>query len=96
MSFVLESGQRVEQLMRVRCPHCQQKAIIKATNKQSNAVTDIYCRCDNEGCQAGFVMTVAHKHDTQPPIADMKSMLAEILRSMPSDERAQLIAQASP
>ncbi|WBA86512.1 ogr/Delta-like zinc finger family protein [Endozoicomonas sp. GU-1] len=79
--------------MRVLCPHCQNKSVITASNRLSPSVAELYCRCNNEECQAGFVMTVAHKHDTQPPINNMKEMLAQLLRAMPSDERNQLMAQ---
>ena len=82
--------------MRILCPHCQKKSVITASNRLSHSVTDLYCRCNNETCQAGFVMTVAHKHDTQPPINDMKSMLAEMLRSLPLEDRQQLLAQSHP
>ena len=77
--------------MRILCPHCQQKAVITANNRLSSCVTDLYCRCDNPDCSAGFVMTVAHKHDTQPPINSLKTMLGQLLRSLPSDERQQLL-----
>ena len=96
MSLGFTTEQQVQKDMRVLCPHCQKKAIIKASNKQSSAVTDLYCRCDNLDCQSGFVMTLSHKHDIQPPIKNMQSMLTEMLRNLPPEQRQEVISQASP
>ena len=80
--------------MRVLCPHCQHKAFITASNRQSSAVTEIYCRCDNHECQAGFVMTLSHKHDTQPPVNSLHTMIGELLKRLSPEERKELLSDS--
>ena len=79
-------GQGRESVMRIVCPHCSKKAAITHINRMSPSVTDAYCRCNNHECQAGFVVTVAHKHDTQPPINSLQSMLVQTLRTLPKEQ----------
>ena len=78
--------------MRVNCPHCREKASIRKNNRLSGAVTELYCQCDNEHCDAGFVMTLAHKHDTRPPKDQMDNVVAELVRRMTDDEKQQIMS----
>ena len=80
---------------RVLCPNCQEKSVVTTSNRLSSAVSDLYCRCSNPHCQAGFVMTLSHKHYTQPPVGEMQSLLAEMLRGMSREEREELLGKAS-
>ena len=77
--------------MRVICPHCHEKASIRKNNRLSGAVTELYCQCENDLCDAGFVMTLAHKHDTRPPKSQIDNVVAELVRRMSSEEKREVM-----
>ncbi|WP_420588215.1 ogr/Delta-like zinc finger family protein [Bacterioplanoides sp.] len=78
--------------MRVNCPHCMEKASIRKNNRISAGVTELYCQCENKHCDSGFVMTLAHKHDTRPPKDQMDSLVAELVRRMTREEKKQVMS----
>lgn len=71
--------------MRIFCPHCRARALIRSSHNQSARVRDLYCVCVSEQCQARFVMTLSHKHDLQPPIEQLDHLLNEIIKSIPAE-----------
>ncbi|MEH6649970.1 MAG: ogr/Delta-like zinc finger family protein [Motiliproteus sp.] len=78
----------LEDDMRIECPHCESKVSITGHNKMSPAVKDIYASCN---CGWRGVMTLSHKHDIQPPTIQMRSMLQQLIATMPAEERAALL-----
>jgi hypothetical protein len=77
--------------MRVTCPHCQQKAVIRSSNPLSSTVKDLYCQCMNtEKCGASFVFVLAYKHDLNPPHHTTRQIAASLIMSLPLEERRQL------
>ena len=78
--------------MRLVCPHCLEKAVIKSSNKLSSTVTDIYAICTNvPACGASFVYTLAYKHDLNPPITSTRQLAMNLINNMPADERKALL-----
>ncbi|BES69715.1 hypothetical protein RE428_07780 [Marinobacter nanhaiticus D15-8W] len=96
MGYNLSIGQITEDQhgMRIECPHCQQKAAITGHNKLSPAVKDVYASCTNADCGWRGVITVSHKHDIQPPKAQLHSMMAEWLGALPAADRSAVLRQA--
>lgn len=79
--------------MRVTCPHCQQKAVITSSNQLSSAVKDLYCQCMNTtDCGASFVFVLAYKHDLNPPHHSTRQIAANLILSLPPEERRRLQA----
>ena len=78
--------------MRVICPHCAAKSAIYKRNQISDSVSELYCQCSNELCCAGFVMTLAHKHDTRPPISEVDHMVVELVSRMSQEEKKAIMA----
>ena len=76
--------------MRVFCPHCQSKATITNSNRLTDSVKELYCHCDNTLCDAGFVMTLSHKHDTRPPRNEFDTMVVELVRQLSPDVKRKL------
>ncbi len=77
--------------MKVPCPHCQQASVITSRNTISNNVSELYCRCNNDGCGASFVMSLAHKHDLVPPQSAFENMMIEFFNQLPGKTKQQLI-----
>ena len=53
--------------MRIRCPHCQSKAIITHTVHVNNKVTEVYINCLGKDCGARDVMRIYHVATITPP-----------------------------
>lgn len=86
--FLVEHAKVV---MKVICPHCREKSTISSSNRISTCVIELYCQCENELCDAGFVMTLAHKHDTRPPKSQIDNVVAELVRRMSSEEKREVM-----
>ena len=76
--------------VKVNCPHCSELSTIKSRNRLSVSVSELYCQCENPLCGAGFVMTLAHKHDTRPPKDKFDCLVADLVSRLSPDERRQL------
>ena len=81
--------------MKVICPHCREKSTIRSSNRISAGVAELYCQCENGGCDCSFVMTLAHKHDTRPPKNTLDSLVEDLVRSLSPDHRQQLLKMLS-
>ena len=77
--------------MRVICPHCHGKALITSSNIFSETVRDLYCTCINSReCGASFVMTLAFKHDLNPPQQTTLKIIATLIQHLNAVEKRQL------
>ena len=79
--------------MRVICPSCEKKAIIKSRASLSKEVSDLYCQCTNVHCSHSFVMKLAFSHTLSPPAKLMDQVVMEFIRELPKQKK-QAIAKA--
>ena len=78
--------------MRVTCKHCLSKATITSNNALSDSVTDLYCHCTNtKECGATFVVTLAFKHDLNPPQKTTLQIAAALINRLPADDKQSLL-----
>lgn len=52
--------------IRVFCPECNARAIIKKTNRKHQQISDIYCACSVVECGHTFVMNMTFSHTLSP------------------------------
>ena len=78
--------------MKVTCPHCGEKSGISSSKKVTDSLRELYCHCDNPLCDAGFVMSLAYKHDTRPPKELMERAVVELVRCLSPDDKKQLLS----
>ncbi|MGO0307268.1 ogr/Delta-like zinc finger family protein [Endozoicomonas acroporae] len=77
--------------MKITCPHCGEKSSISSSKKITQSLRELYCHCDNPLCDARFVMSLAHKHDTTPPRPVMEQAIIELVRRLSPREKRQLM-----
>ena len=78
------------------CPHCSSPLRIRTSRQVVDTVRDIYGCCDNELCLARPIMQVFHKGDAQPPISQMsttEALLIRALLSLSADQRQTILKQ---
>lgn len=79
-------------MCRRKCPKCGGKAIITSTNVLSSEYSELYVQCTNTAkCGAGYVVSQAFKHWTNPPQQTVKQMAAELIKSLPQQEQLDLL-----
>lgn len=52
-------------VLKVKCPECGAKAIIKKTNPKHPHISDIYCACSDVECGHTFVLNLTFKPQRQ-------------------------------
>jgi hypothetical protein len=79
--------------MRIKCPHCLQKARIRSRNNLTEAktVVDLYCECTNPACEATFVCTMGFKYYLNPPAQTTAQIAKNLLNHLSQEEKAQLL-----
>jgi len=78
--------------MRVICHHCKSKATITSNNELSETVKDLYCQCNNtQSCGASFVITMAFKHDLNPPQQTTLQIAAALINKLDDADKKQLM-----
>jgi len=53
--------------MRVNCPTCGCKSVIRASEQLSDEVRHIYCQCTNLNCSASFRCSITFDHVIRSP-----------------------------
>lgn len=78
--------------MKITCPHCGEKSGISSSKKITGTLRELYCHCENPLCDAGFVMSLAYKHDTRPPKKLMERAVVELVRCLSPEDKRQLFS----
>lgn len=65
-------------VLKIECPDCGSKAVIKKTNRKHRKIADIYCACADVECGHTFVMNLTFSH-TLSPSAKTGDMLMQTL-----------------
>lgn len=79
--------------MRVVCPSCLEKALIKSRTSFSAEVSDLYCQCTNVDCSHSFVMKLGFSHTISPSKSQADDKLLSLLEELPEQKRQQLAKQ---
>jgi len=78
-------------VMRVDCPACGAKSIIKKTARKHRDLSDLYCACSDYECGHTFVMNVTFSHTISPSAKNRDSMLKTIVDSINNDDKQILL-----
>ena len=82
--------------MKIKCPHCEARAIITHHNRISRKSADVYLNCTSKDCGARSVMRISHAYDLTPPASTLTDALHEIIANMPDEERRDLVRKYAP
>lgn len=75
--------------MRIKCPTCGGKAVIRSSRALSATLSHLYCLCMDPCCALGFVLSLEYSHATSPSALD----LPETVRNeLPRKTQAEMIS----
>lgn len=55
-------------VLKIECPECGSKAVIRKTNRKHRQIADIYCACADVECGHTFVMNLAFSTLSAPAL----------------------------
>lgn len=69
-------------VLKIECPDCGSKAVIKKTNRKHREIADIYCACADVECGHTFVMNLTFSHTLSPSAKTGDAMLQQLISKL--------------
>ncbi|MDC9820929.1 MULTISPECIES: ogr/Delta-like zinc finger family protein [Pectobacterium] len=85
-------GARNMRVMKVVCPECNSKAIIRKTVRKHRHISDIYCACADVECGHTFVLNMTFSHTLSPSAKSQDSLLKGIVDTLNPEKRQMLLS----
>ncbi|MFJ5341781.1 ogr/Delta-like zinc finger family protein [Pectobacterium sp. CHL-2024] len=85
-------GARNMRVMKVVCPECNSKAIIRKTVRKHRHISDIYCACADVECGHTFVLNMTFSHTISPSAKSQDSLLKGIVDTLNPEKRQMLLS----
>lgn len=79
--------------MRIKCPECGSRAIIKTTNPIHPQLSELYCACGDVNCGHTYVLQVSFKHTLSPSRKSLDDLLVGLIGSLGQKQKAELISR---
>lgn len=74
-------------VLKIECPDCGAKSIIKKTNRKHREIADIYCACSDVECGHTFVMNLTFSHTLSPSAKTGGVMLQQLISSLSPQQK---------
>ncbi len=74
-------------VLKIECPECGSKAVIRKTNRKHRQIADIYCACADVECGHTFVMNLTFSHTLSPSAKTGDMMMQKWLNSLSPDQK---------
>ena len=74
-------------VLKIECPECGSKAVIRKTNRKHRQIADIYCACSDVESGHTFVMNLTFSHTLSPSAKTGDAMVQKILGALSPDQR---------
>ncbi|HGG9037447.1 TPA: ogr/Delta-like zinc finger family protein [Enterobacter hormaechei subsp. xiangfangensis] len=83
----LTAGERNMRVLKIECPECGSKAVIRKTNRKHRKIADIYCACADVECGHTFVMNLTFSHTLSPSAKTGDSLVQTLLKNLSPDQK---------
>ncbi|MCU6305331.1 ogr/Delta-like zinc finger family protein [Enterobacter quasiroggenkampii] len=83
----LTAGERNMRVLKIECPECGSKAVIRKTNRKHRQIADIYCACADVECGHTFVMNLTFSHTLSPSAKTGDALVQTLLKNLSSDQK---------
>ncbi|WP_340617196.1 ogr/Delta-like zinc finger family protein [Xenorhabdus entomophaga] len=80
-------GMRNMRVLKIICPECGAKAVIRKTNRMHREIADIYCSCADVECGHTFVMKLTFSHTISPSAKTGDILLRNVINNLSSQQR---------
>lgn len=77
--------------MRIKCPECGARAVIKSTNPIHPQLTEAYCACSDVNCGHTYVLQVSFKHTLSPSRKSLDDLLVGLISSLGIKQKTELL-----
>lgn len=74
-------------VMKVVCPECNSKAIIRKTVRKHRHISDIYCACADLECGHTFVLNMTFSHTLSPSAKTSDKLLQTVIENLSPKQR---------
>ncbi|AHF77584.1 Bacteriophage transcription regulator protein [Sodalis praecaptivus] len=85
------SGAINMRVMKVYCPVCEAKAVIKKTARKHKELCDLYCSCTDVECGHTFVMNMTFSHTISPSAKSSDALIATICSSLNRQQKQLML-----
>ncbi|MCG3462036.1 ogr/Delta-like zinc finger family protein [Xenorhabdus bovienii] len=80
-------GMRNMRVLKIICPECGAKAIIRKTNRMHREIADVYCSCFDVECGHTFVMNLIFSHTISPSAKTGDILLQTVINNLNPQQR---------
>ncbi|MDI9768616.1 ogr/Delta-like zinc finger family protein (plasmid) [Pantoea dispersa] len=74
-------------VLKIECPECKSKAVIRKTNRKHRDIADIYCACADVECGHTFVMNLTFSHTISPSAKKGDLLIQQVISSMSAEQK---------
>ncbi len=74
-------------VLKIICPECGAKAVIRKTNRMHREIADIYCSCADVECGHTFVMKLTFSHTISPSAKTGDILLQTVINNLNPQQR---------
>lgn len=74
-------------VLKIECPECGSKAVIRKTNRKHRELADIYCACADVECGHTFVMNLTFSHTLSPSAKTGDMLIQKIVSTMTPEQK---------
>ncbi|ASK02646.1 ogr/Delta-like zinc finger family protein [Salmonella enterica subsp. enterica serovar Newport] len=85
------SGAMDMRVMKVYCPVCEARAVIKKTARKHKELSDLYCACTDVECGHTFVMNMTFSHTISPSAKSSDALIATICNSLDMQQKQLML-----
>ncbi|MDY4350722.1 MULTISPECIES: ogr/Delta-like zinc finger family protein [Pectobacterium] len=78
-------------VMKILCPICEARAIIKKTARKHKELSDLYCSCTDVECGHTFVMNMTFSHTISPSAKSSDALIATICNSLNGQQKQLML-----
>ncbi|MDC9588568.1 ogr/Delta-like zinc finger family protein [Xenorhabdus sp. XENO-10] len=80
-------GIRNMRVLKIICPECGVKSVIRKTNRKHHQIADIYCSCSDVECGHTFVMNLTFSHTLSPSAKTGDILLQTVINNLNPQQR---------
>ena len=78
-------------VLKVECPDCGAKAVIKKTNRKHREIADVYCACSDVECGHTFVLNLTFSHTISPSAKTGDKLLKSVVQGLNPKQRQYVL-----
>ncbi|QAV22597.1 ogr/Delta-like zinc finger family protein [Proteus hauseri] len=79
-------------VLTIFCPECNEKAMVKKSNRKHKELSDLYCACSDPECGHTFVLNLTFSHTLMPSAKNKDALLLSVIKNLSPEQREKALA----